>query len=54
MFGTPAYRQFGLGVLVDDKVISRDLWERLTPFSTYHEVAQMLGFGIPERVFSSD
>ncbi len=51
LFDTPAYRRFGLGVLVDDKVISRDMWEKLDPYSIYHDVAEQLGFGTPERVF---
>ncbi|MCA9028626.1 MAG: hypothetical protein KDA86_25695 [Planctomycetaceae bacterium] len=51
IFDTPAFRKFGMGVLVDDKVISRDLWEKLDPYSTFHAVAEELRFGTPERVF---
>ncbi len=51
LFNTPLYRRFGLGVLVDDKVISRDMWEKLDPYSIFHDVAEQLGFGTPERVF---
>ncbi|MCA9109340.1 MAG: hypothetical protein KDA52_05305, partial [Planctomycetaceae bacterium] len=54
LFNTPQYRKFGLGVLVDDKVISRDMWEKLDPYSIFQATAEQLGFGTPERVFSSD
>lgn len=51
LFRDSSYRQFGLAVLVDGKVIKRDAWEKLSPFSVYHTVADQLGIGVPERVF---
>ncbi|MGD9854646.1 MAG: hypothetical protein AB7U20_06805, partial [Planctomycetaceae bacterium] len=51
LFNDTSYRKFGLGVLVDGKVISRDAWEKLSPFSNYQEVSDQLGTGTPERVF---
>src|SRR5690606_28014849 len=51
LFRDSSYRQFGLAVLVDGKVIKRDAWEKLSPFSFYHTVADQLGIGVPERVF---
>ncbi|MBX3436081.1 MAG: hypothetical protein KF861_01225 [Planctomycetaceae bacterium] len=51
LFNAQAFRKFGLGVLVDGKVIKRDAFEKLTPFSVYQEVADQLGNGTPERVF---
>lgn len=51
LFNDTSYRKFGLGVLVDGKVISRDSWEKTSPFSNYQEVSDQLGTGTPERVF---
>lgn len=51
LLDTPQFRRFGLGVLVDGKVVSRDMLEKLDPYSIFHDVAEQLGFGTPERVF---
>jgi serine/threonine-protein kinase len=51
LFRDPGYRQFGLGVIVDGKSLKRDTWEKMEPFSIYHEVADRLELGTPERVF---
>lgn len=50
-FATREFRKFGLGVLADDKVIKREKWESLDPYSLFQEVADQLDRGTPERVF---
>ncbi|MFM9960877.1 MAG: c-type cytochrome domain-containing protein [Planctomycetaceae bacterium] len=54
LFEDRAYRQFGLAVVAQGKVIKRATWDTLSdkqPFSHFQVVSERLGLGVPERVF---
>ena len=54
LFEDRAYRQFGLAVVAQGKVMKRSTWDVLSdkqPYSNYQVVSERLGLGVPERVF---